>query len=169
MSGYHSSSVIGYSWTVAQCQAHDCWMVSRVWTMAWCKWLCLAISNLEWDSCRHNGVWIQSIVVIMWSNLSWYYIRHCDNSGRKWISFRITTDTHSSPMRVSYGVSIVRIWGKLMLLRHCAVYHNTMWACMTCEICHNFWRLLTVPCITQTFDKFWDSAFGALQRDCGRV
>ena len=24
--------------------------------------------------------------VIMWSNLSWYYVGHCDNSGRKWIS-----------------------------------------------------------------------------------
>ena len=29
----------------------------------------------------------------MQSNLSWYYIRHGDNSGRKWMNFKIITDS----------------------------------------------------------------------------
>ena len=30
---------------------------------------------------------IQSSAIITWSNLSWYYIQQCNNSGRKWIGF----------------------------------------------------------------------------------
>ena len=49
---------------------------------------------------------IQSSSVITRSNLSRYYIRHCDNSGRKWTDFKINTD-------IPYGVSVVRSWEQI--------------------------------------------------------
>ena len=45
------------------------------------------------------------------SNLSRYYIRHCDNGGRNESDFRLTPD-----WRASYGVSIVRILEKIDLV-----------------------------------------------------
>ena len=40
------------------------------------------------ESTRHLDTnYIQSSAVITWSNLSWYYIWRCNNSGRKWIRF----------------------------------------------------------------------------------
>ena len=49
----------------------------------------------------------------MRSNLSRYYIRHCNNNGKKLIILESQQTPHISPSRASYGVSVVKIWEKI--------------------------------------------------------
>ena len=91
---------------------------------------------LTYNANRHNNLWRfflwkfrfcnipfvwdiadnQSSAVVTRSNLSRYYIRHCDDSGRKWIRFQ-NHNRHpiSRPQGRAMGVycQIVRIWEKI--------------------------------------------------------
>ena len=57
---------------------------------------------------------IQSSAVIRRSNWSRYYIRHYNNSGRKWIRFENhNRQSHIPPSRASYVCQLWGFWGNL--------------------------------------------------------
>ena len=53
----------------------------EIWQLSGDSWN----SIIYWHQFHSEPLDIQSSAVITRSNLSWYYIGHCDNNGRKWI------------------------------------------------------------------------------------
>ena len=66
---------------------------------------------------------VQSSAIIIRSNFSRYYIRHCDNSGRKWVRYQ-NHNRHPiyRPHGQAMGYVLCEFWRKLTVLyRHCTV------------------------------------------------
>ena len=51
------------------------------------KWMKNTQFILHWLIIKHYVIQIQPSAVMIRSNLSQYHLRHCDNSGRKWIRY----------------------------------------------------------------------------------
>ena len=69
-------------------------------------------------------IWISPNTVITWSNITWYFLQHCSDWYRTQSEVELTKDIPHFTL-ASYGVSFVRIWGKIDLVitaPHCT--HN---------------------------------------------
>ena len=140
---YHRVSIfLQESWKQFELQSISCWLGTDklpVWQMINCmphlqsEYKCIfskkgvKYSSAHWSmnhrmytrihtyTHTHTNLYIQSSAVITRSNLSRYYIRHCDVKKNKILESQQTP--HISPSQASYGVSIVRIWAKI----HCVI------------------------------------------------
>ena len=97
-------------WMRSYSQTKSVLSVSR--KTRYCK-ISFETARLDLNNKKSTAIIIQSSAIITWSNLSPYYIRHSNNSGRKWIISESQQTSHISPSRASYGVSIVRILKKI--------------------------------------------------------
>ena len=100
VSGIFNKIGSGYQWPPIRCQA-------IIGTNTGLLTIGPSVTNF-------SKIWIKILnlrsgAIITRSNIIWYCIQHNSDWSRTYIKVTLTKYTHNSPVRTSYGVSIVRI------------------------------------------------------------